>query len=158
MLGYACLMPGRLQGQAEARLDTIERGAPVRLGLRRGVVERGWLAAPFLPGATSIAYCRSPFPACPPADGNPVVTRPTVNLIRLDVRRGNTLKGALLGGGAVLAIIFAGRAVFSDRDAPAPLTRGRALGMITLVGVGALAGSQLATGWESVPLEPEGRP
>ena len=87
-----------------------------------------------------------------------MVTRPTVNLIRLDVRRGNTLKGALLGGGAVLAIIFAGRAVFSDRDAPAPLTRGRALGMITLVGVGALAGSQLATGWESVPLEPEGRP
>jgi hypothetical protein len=87
-----------------------------------------------------------------------VTSQSTAELLRLDVRRGNTLKGALLGGGAALAFIVAGRAVFSDRDAPAPLTKGRVFGMISLVGVGAFLGTQLATGWESVPLGQAARP
>ena len=85
---------------------------------------------------------------------NLAVRRPSTDVGRLDVRRGNALRGALIGGGAVLAIIIAGRAAFSDRDSPAPLNTSRVLGIITAVGLGAFVGSQIATGWERVPLEP----
>ena len=97
-------------------------------------------------------YCRFPSPVCPPTDTSLVLRRQVAELSRLEVRTGNALKGALIGGGVVLAIIVAGRGAFHDSDAPAPLTTGRVSGLIAAVGLGAFAGSQVSSGWEQAPI------
>ena len=151
-LACASLPAADLVAQGLPATPTIEAGTAMRLGLTTGIVERGRLAAPFAPGAAGIIYCRFPSAVCPPTDTSLVLRRQVAELSRLEVRTGNALKGALVGGGVVLAIIVAGRAAFHDSDAPAPLTTGRVYGMIVAVGLGAFAGSQVASRWEQVPI------
>jgi len=152
LLACAHLAPAKLVAQDLPTTRTIEAGTAVRLGLTTGIVERGRLAAPFAPGAAGIIYCRFPSEACPPTDTSLLLRRQVAELSRLEVRTGNALKGALIGGGVVLAIIVAGQAAFHDSDAPAPLTTGRVYGMIAAVGLGAFVGSQVASRWEQVAI------
>lgn len=154
LLASTHVAPAPLFAQAQSHVDTLQVGASVRLGLKNGGVERGRLAVPFVPGSESVVYCHFPSSVCPPADASLLVSRPSSDLARLEVRSGNQLKGSLIGGGAVLALVVVGRAVFSDRDSPAPLTTTRVLGIVTAVGLGAFVGSQIAAGWERVPIDP----
>lgn len=84
------------------------------------------------------------------------MTQPSADLVRLEVRSGNALRGGLMGGGAAIAFLLIGRALLTFGEPPR-FDATKVAGLVTFVGVGAFAGTQIASGWEEVPIAPAAR-
>jgi hypothetical protein len=127
----------------------------VRLSWRERPTRIGRLLAPLEQTSDSVIYCRYPGPPCSSGSLSGVETRPTDQLMRVEIPRGSrATQGALIGAGVGAAVLGLGRMAFADRDSPAPWTSQRAATAITFValsaGVGALIGRG-STRWMLAP-------
>jgi hypothetical protein len=123
----------------------LDSGTVVRLSWRERPSRIGRLLARLEPGSELVVYCRYPGPPCGTNAPSGVDSRPTADLVNVEVRRGSRAgRGALLGAGVGVAVLGLGRLAFADRDSPAPWTGQRVAGALTFValsaGVGALIG------------------
>jgi hypothetical protein len=133
----------------------LDSGAVVRLTWRERPTRIGKLLAPLEPASDSVAYCRYPGPPCSSGSPSGVETRPTDELVSVEIPRGSRAgRGALIGAGVGAGVLGLGRLAFADQDSPAPSTKMQVAGAITFValsaGVGALIGRGL-TRWTLAP-------
>jgi hypothetical protein len=145
--------PAVAQGAPMTR--ALDSGTVVRLRWREEPPKIGRLVARLEPSSELVIYCRYPGPPCRATSPSELNSRPTEDLVSVEVQRGSRAgRGALLGAGVGAAVLGLGRLVFADRDSPAPWTGQRVAGALTFValsaGVGALIGRGSAR-WTAAP-------
>jgi hypothetical protein len=123
----------------------LDSGTIARLTWRAAGREQVQLLQRLDATSDSVRYCRAPSSGCGPGSVNPVRTRSTTALERVELRHGNHARQGALWGAAVGAMIGAfGVAIQGISDSPVSASRkvgAFAIPFAFCTGVGALIGT-----------------
>ena len=140
----ACLAAAA-EAQGPPLTAALDSGTIARLTWRADGREQVQLLRRLDATSDSVRYCRAPSSGCGPGSVNPVRTRATTALDRVEVRHGNHVRRGALWGAALGAIIGAfGVAIQGISDSP--VSTGRHVAAFTIpfafsTGFGALIGT-----------------
>jgi hypothetical protein len=137
------------QEQAQLPSRLADSGAVLRFHLAHGGTEAGRLIAPWTPGIPLVEYCRFPAPPCRPGDARHV-RRALTDILAMDRYRGTRARtGALVGGGAGVALGV--WAILASRNSEEPRVGPiyAAFSVVLLTGLGALIGVAMPV-WQPV--------
>jgi len=137
----------QVRGPPLSRL--ADSGTVLRFHSTDGGTEAGRLIAPLDAGIALVEYCRFPAPPCRPGDTRHVL-RPLADILAIDRYRGTRARtGALVGGGAGVALGV--WAILASRNSEEPRVGPiyAAFSVVLLTGLGALVGVAIPV-WQPV--------
>jgi len=128
--------------------STLDSGTLIRLHLRPDTRLAGRLLAPFGPDSALLRYCRYPAPQCTGAGTLSYRETPSLDVLRIEVRRGSHwVRGAAIGAGIGTPLLFGlGYAAGTlrgpdDYGGVIPLALAYVFAAAVPAGIGALFGS-----------------